>query len=84
MNLARNLIVITAFAVAMPASAQDMRTEIDEMLDLFATLDRVSGGEDERTANAYLRDKLAQYGVPFESYDIELYLSQPISAGVES
>jgi len=73
------LLVVTTFANAQDVS----RAEIDETLDLFATLDRISGGEGERIANAHLRRKLGEYGVAFESYDIELFLSHPISAGVE-
>lgn len=74
--------------VGCAAAQMDLRVDVsrdalDETLDLFATLDRISGGEDERRANAYLRDKLSDYGVPFESYDLSLYLSHPISAGVE-
>jgi hypothetical protein len=76
-------IALITLVLGVDTPAQDMRADVDEMLDLFATLDRISGGEDERTANAYLRDKLDAYGVPFESHDFELYLSQPISAGVE-
>lgn len=66
------------------ATAQDVsRAALDDMLDLYGTLDRISGGEGERTANAYLRERLDAYGVAYESYEFELYLSHPLSAGVE-
>jgi hypothetical protein len=64
-------------------AAEVSRTELEETLDLFANLDRVSGGEGERQANEYLKAKLTEYGVPFKSYEMELYLSHPLSAEVE-
>ncbi|NOX68941.1 MAG: M28 family peptidase [Gammaproteobacteria bacterium] len=78
--LLASLLSITADSVC---AQETSREEINETLDLFATLDRISGGEDERTANAYLRRKLSEYGVAFDSYDIELFLSRPIDAGVQ-
>ena len=59
------------------------RAELEETLDLFATLDRVSGGEGERQANEHLKSKLKEYGVPFETYQMELFLSHPLSASVQ-
>jgi Iap family predicted aminopeptidase len=68
------------FAAAL---AQDpSRHEIVQTIDAFATLDRISGGEGERRANEYLERKLAEYGVPFEAHEMELYLSHPMSASV--
>ncbi len=64
-------------------AAEVSRADLVETLDLFATLDRVSGGEGERQANAYLKRKLTEYGVPFRTYEMQLYLSHPLSAEVE-
>ena len=69
--------------VAQQATTTLSRAELEETLDLFATLDRVSGGEGEWQANEYLKSKLEQYGVPFETYQMELFLSHPLSASVE-
>lgn len=66
-----------------PVAAEVSRAELEETLDLFATLDRISGGEGERQANDYLKAKLTEYGVPFHSYRMDLYLSHPLSASVE-
>ena len=78
--LVMSMLVLTGHDV----TAQDVsRTELDATLDLFATLDRISGGEGEREANAWLKRKLDEYGVPYRSYEMELFLSHPISASVE-
>ena len=76
---------LLALLVALPAvsPAQVSPDGLNETLDLFATLDRYSGGEGERDANAYLKAKLEEFGVPYESYTMELYLSVPLSASVE-
>ncbi len=64
-------------------AAEVSRAELEQTLDLFATLDRLSGGGGERQANEYLKAKLTEYGVPFRSYEIDLYLSHPLSAEVQ-
>jgi Iap family predicted aminopeptidase len=70
-------------AAAFLSTAQDVsRQEIVRTVDALAVLDRLSGGEGERRANEYLERKLAEYGVPFETHEMELYLSHPVSASV--
>ncbi len=75
--------VVALAACGIVAAQEVSRTALVETLDLFATLDRISGGDGERRANAYLKRKLRDYGVPFDAYSMELYLSQPLSASVE-
>jgi Iap family predicted aminopeptidase len=72
----------SALVLAAALLAGVSRPELEETLDAFAALDRISGGEGERQANHYLKKKLTEYGVPFESYEMELYLSEPLSASV--
>jgi len=58
---------------------------IDEpwaLLEEFSELVRVSGTEDERRAAEYLTGRLDAFGVEYERYDPELYISQPHSASV--
>jgi hypothetical protein len=58
---------------------------IDEpwaLLEEFRCLERVSGTEDERRAAEYITDRLASFGVDYERYDPELYISQPHDASV--
>ena len=58
---------------------------IDEpwaLLEEFRHLERVSGTEDERKAADYITDRLTEFGVSYERYDPELYISQPHNASV--
>ncbi|KPN29097.1 hypothetical protein SY89_03331 [Halolamina pelagica] len=58
---------------------------IDEpwaLLEEFAELERVSGTEDERRAAEYLTGRLDEFGVTYERYDPELYISQPHDASI--
>jgi Iap family predicted aminopeptidase len=72
-------LLLAAFLSAAPEVS---RTELLRTIDAFSTLDRISGGDGERIANEYLEKKLAEYGVPFETHEMELYLSHPVSASV--
>ena len=75
--------MIPILIAALAASAEDVsRTETTETVDHLAAIDRISGSEGEREANAYLKRKLTEYGVPFDSHEMELYLSHPMSASV--
>ena len=59
---------------------------IDEpwaLLDEFRHLERVSGTEDERRAAEYLTNRLEAFGVEYERFDPELYISQPHDASVK-
>jgi hypothetical protein len=56
---------------------------IDEpwaLLEEFAELERVSGSEDERRAAEYITGRLEAFGVDYDRYDPELYISQPHDA----
>jgi Iap family predicted aminopeptidase len=79
MKLALGLL---AALVALQAD-EISRSEMEQTIDRFSVLDRISGGPGEREAVAYLKDKLVEYGVPFEGYPVDLYLSHPMSASVE-
>ena len=59
---------------------------IDEpwaLLEEFSELNRLSGTEDEQQAANYLSDRLTDFGVGYERYDPELYISQPHSASID-
>ena len=75
--------MIPILVAILAAPADDVsRAELTETVDRLGVLDRISGNEGERQANAYLKKKLTEYGVPFDSYEMELYLSHPMSASV--
>ena len=75
--------MIPILIAILAAPANDVsRAELTETVDRLGVLDRISGNEGERQANAYLKKKLTEYGIPFDSYEMELYLSHPMSASV--
>jgi Iap family predicted aminopeptidase len=75
--------MIPILIAILAAPAEDVsRAELTETVDRLAVLDRISGSEGERRANAYLKEKLTEYGIPFDAYEMELYLSHPMSASV--
>ncbi len=75
--------MIPILIAILAAPAEDIsRAELTETVDRLGVLDRISGNEGEREANAYLKKKLTEYGIPFDSYEMELYLSHPMSASV--
>jgi Iap family predicted aminopeptidase len=75
--------MIPILIAILAAPAEDIsRAELTETVDRLGVLDRISGSEGEREANAYLKKKLTEYGIPFDSYEMELYLSHPMSASV--
>ncbi|WP_053947859.1 M28 family peptidase [Halolamina sediminis] len=60
---------------------------IDEPWDLleeFATLNRVSGSDDEVAAADYICDRLDANGITYRRHEPELYISQPHSATIET
>jgi Iap family predicted aminopeptidase len=75
------MIPILIAILAAPANGVS-RAELTETVDRLGVLDRISGNEGERQANAYLKKKLTEYGIPFDAYEMELYLSHPMSASV--
>jgi hypothetical protein len=54
------------------------------LLEAFADLERVSGTEDEEEAAEYIVDRLESYGIDYDRYDPELYISQPHEASVRA
>ena len=52
------------------------------LLERFADLERVSGSDDEVAAAEYIIDRLEAFGIEYERYDPELYLSLPHDASV--
>ncbi|KPN29082.1 hypothetical protein SY89_03316 [Halolamina pelagica] len=54
------------------------------LVERFAELDRVSGTDDERSAAAYVTDRLEQFGVDHELFTPSLYLSTPHGASIET
>ena len=53
------------------------------LLETFSELNRISGSRDEEKAAEYITDRLDNFGVGFERYDPELYISQPNRASIE-
>jgi len=75
--------MIPILIAILAAPAEDIsRAELTETVDRLGVLDRISGSEGEREANTYLKKKLTEYGIPFDSYEMELYLSHPMNASV--
>ncbi len=54
------------------------------LLERFSELERVSGSADERAAAEYITDRLESFGVAYERYDPELYISQPHDASLKT
>lgn len=54
------------------------------LIERFTTLVRESGSEDEREAARYVTAQLAEFGVPHQVYEPELFLSVPVSASLEA
>ena len=57
--------------------------EMLKLLELVNTLDRNSGSPGEFEALAYIKERLAEYGVATTSYTFDSYLSWPISGSLE-
>lgn len=55
-----------------------------ELVEEFSTLRRISPSEDERRAAAYLEDRFQEYGISYERYDPEFWLSIPERASVQT
>ena len=52
------------------------------LVERFATLVRISGSQDERTAASYIVERLQSWQAPVQVHEPELYLSIPLSASV--
>ncbi|USZ70184.1 M28 family metallopeptidase (plasmid) [Halorussus salilacus] len=60
---------------------------IDEpwaLLEKFSGLERLSGTEEEEEAAEYIANRLESFGVSYERYDPELYISQPHDATIRT
>lgn len=88
---------ISAPTAANPSSSRCKRPDVEEallqdagidvpwaLIERFATLVRESGSEDEREAARYVAAQLAEFGVPHQVYEPELFLSVPVSASLEA
>ena len=51
-------------------------------LEYLATLDKTSGTEGERKAHGYVRGKLEEYGIPYQSYEFDSLISHPKGASL--
>lgn len=59
--------------------------DIDEAwghVEYLSTLDKTSGTEGERKAHEYVRAKLREYGVPFDTYEFDSLISHPKEASL--
>ena len=54
------------------------------LLETFSELERVSGTKDERAAADYITERLDSFGVSYERFEPELYISQPHDATVRT
>ncbi len=60
--------------------------DIDEAwrhVEHLSTLDKTSGTEGEWRAHEYVREKLREYGVPFEAYEFDSLISHPKEASLK-
>ncbi|MFW6097581.1 MAG: M28 family peptidase [Chloroflexota bacterium] len=52
------------------------------LIERFSELIRESGSEDEREAARYIAEQLESFGVPYNVYEPELFLSVPVTASL--
>ncbi len=52
------------------------------LIERFSELIRESGSEDEREAARYIAEQLETFGVPYNVYEPELFLSVPVTASL--
>ncbi|MFB6207241.1 MAG: M28 family peptidase, partial [Haloglomus sp.] len=79
--------------IANPSSLSDTEERIVEaigidepwaLLEEFSQLERVSGSEDERAAADYITGRLDSFGVNYDRFEPELYISQPRDATIRT
>ncbi len=83
-------LTLTAFLLPQASRAQSLdevldhvrRDEMWRLTEVFSELDRTSSTEGERLAANYLEQQLEALGVPHDRYEIDSYLSIPISASL--
>ncbi len=83
-------LTLTAFLLPQASQAQPLdeildQVRLDEMwrlTEVFSKLDRTSSTEGERRAAEYLEEQLEALGVPHDRYEIDSYLSIPLSASL--
>jgi len=76
-------------AEALTPLAREVLSKVSDeepwaLLERFSELERVSGSADERAAAEYITDRLESFGVAYERYDPELYISQPHDASLRT
>jgi N-acetylated-alpha-linked acidic dipeptidase len=59
------------------------RENIERGLQVFAPLDRISGGPGEAAAARYLVSELTRLGIPHQVHNLRLYLSWPVKGALE-
>ncbi|UCH01543.1 MAG: hypothetical protein JSV20_06700, partial [Candidatus Bathyarchaeota archaeon] len=52
-------------------------------VEYLSTLDKTSGTEGERKAHEFIRKKLIEYHVPFNTYEFDSLISHPKDASLE-
>ncbi|MGB5163191.1 MAG: M28 family peptidase [Thermoanaerobaculia bacterium] len=84
------VLVLASFLFAPASRAQSLDEVLDQvrpdemwrLTEVFSELDRTSSTEGERLAADYLEQQLEALGVPHDRYEIDSYLSIPISASL--
>jgi hypothetical protein len=74
---------ITASPAELNARAEVSAELLQEHLNVFSTLFRDSGSEDERKAAEYIADKLTEYGVQTHTYEFKSLISWPLEGKLE-
>jgi len=83
-------LTLTAFLLPQASRAQPLNEVLDQvrldemwrLTEVFSELDRTSSTEGERRAAEYLEEQLEALGVPHDRYEIDSYLSIPLSASL--
>lgn len=73
----------TATQAELNARADVSAELLQEHLNVFSTLFRDSGSEDERKAAQYIADKLTEYGVQTHTYEFKSLISWPLDGKLE-
>ncbi len=62
---------------------QDLSSDAPwSLIERFTTLVRESGSEEEREAARYIAQQLDKFGIPYQVYEPDIYLSVPVSASL--
>jgi len=74
---------LSATSAELNARADVSAERLQEHLNVFSTLFRDSGTEDERKAAAYIADKLTEYGVETHTCEFKSLISWPLEGKLE-